>query len=685
MAGNTGLWICAAWALFVLSAYALKIPQPFSLVLSAFKPATSGPWDPSTAVSVWSQSLVFLFASLLIVVSFWRLGKALGGWAGLNPGNALLRMPMEFGLGALGVVQAWLALGFLNLWYRPLLCGWLGGLVLWALWDLGRDWKSLAPKLQADIPTPQGFSLRLLAALGAVQLLGAFGHGLAPETWTDSLVYHLGFLSNWLHRHGMADMPTHSLITFPFAGELYFLNGVLLQSSEVCKLLHAWVFLFTVLFCGGWALEIGGLQAAWLAMGLVSTFPLLVINAWTTQVEGILCFYTVLFLYAFLRLWNGGKGGSALPWAFLGGVFGGMVLSIKYTGLIVFGACLGTWLWEGLASRGWKFPGYRQGLVLGLGSLLCVSGPWFLRNFCWTGDPVYPYLGQAWGGRLLPPFHTAQMIWFSRSFPYDLGPWWKVPWNLTMPPASIFNFLGPLFLCAVPFCLFGWARSASFFRGRFWKSLALYLLGAFFVSQNPRFHIPLFTLFCLALASAAASLRREGAMKGLAGLGAVSALLCFPLLCGISSHYFSCGGIWAGQETRAQYLNRRLSDGRWKMDSWVQGNTDPDSRFLLTSDSRAYDLDRAFDSCMVFDPYPFHQWVRRWEDPAALARKLQEMGTDYVVAAASGPLEGETWLPAEEKLTPREWGILAQFQQMDLEPVFTAGGDVVYKVRHSSR
>jgi hypothetical protein len=514
--------------------------------------------------------------------------------------------------------------------------------------------------------------------LGILFILFSFGHGLAPEIWTDSLVYHLGFLSNWMSRHGITDMPTNSFITFPFAGELYFLNGVILKSSEVSKLLHAWVFLLIILLSGGWALELAGLEAAWLAMGLVSTFPMLVVNVWTTQVEGLLAFYTLLTLYVALRLWESETAQSSIRWIVPSAIFCGMILSIKYTGLIILLAIGVGFLWQGIVSGWRKIPFFKMASI-GIPLILAVFGPWMIRNICWTGNPVYPCLNQWFGQRFIPQFHANEMVRFSKDYPYSLGTWWKVPWNLTMPPISFFNFLGPCFLATLPPLL--WVRPANSSLKILLKILAVYSLIAFFVIQIPRFHIPLFVGLCVVLACGWQPLQQGLGGKALALFGVISALLSPPFLCGISSHYFSCGGIWEGRETRPEYLDRMVSAENFKWASWIRTNTKVDAQVLLTIDARGYYMERPFYSKMVFDRYPFHEFVRRYANPQGIAKRLKQWGVDYVVIPRGAPVESESWLPLEEKLTPKEWKILDEFIQTDLEPVFITDDEVVYKTR----
>jgi len=105
---------------------------------------------------------------------------------------------------------------------------------------------------------------------------------------------------------------------------------------------------------------------------------------------------------------------------------------------------------------------------------------------------------------------------------------------------------------------------------------------------------------------------------------------------------------------------------------------------LLTTDPKGFYMDRPFYSNMIFDAHPFHQFVREFGDREGIAKRLREMGVDYVAAPGTGPLEEESWLPEEEKLTPKEWEILEGFFRLYLEPVFSTSDQVVYKMRNET-
>src|ERR1035438_7328692 len=244
-------------------------------------------------------------------------------------------MGFDFGFGMVLLNLFWTGTGLNLVWFQPL---WMisGPLLLGLfLWDFLQTLK--------ERPRPYTTLFRSksywpLVFLGLLLLLFSFLEGLVPETFYDSMVYHLAVPAYWLLNHGMRDFPTNFFSNYPFGGEVYFLNGLVFQGTETAKILHVFSFGACALMAGGWAAEWGGEKSAWLTLGLVLTFPLFVVCSWSTAVEGVLSLVLTLFAYSIVRFLRGGEGKAA--WALSSGLFCGFAFSVKYTALLAFAVML---------------------------------------------------------------------------------------------------------------------------------------------------------------------------------------------------------------------------------------------------------------------------------------------------------------------------------------------------------
>ncbi len=165
---------------------------------------------------------------------------------------------------------------------------------------------------------------------------------MAPDIYFDGLVYHLSTLEFWKGHHGIADFYTNLYSYFPFGGELYFLNGYYFGGGEAAKMLNAFSAGLCALAAAGWVAEEAGPNPSFMVWTMVLTLPLVSATVWTTQVDVLLAFFTLLFFYALWR-WAGERG--SLPWALAAGLLAGAALTVKYTA--VLGNPLGDfWPWS---------------------------------------------------------------------------------------------------------------------------------------------------------------------------------------------------------------------------------------------------------------------------------------------------------------------------------------------------
>ncbi|HET9869856.1 MAG TPA: hypothetical protein VFR02_05110, partial [bacterium] len=355
-------WLLAlpmAWAVLVFLHYFRSLGRALPALPELFTAAGPGP-GIAVRLGVWWGSAWILLCSAVLVGLVLAWGIRLRRWLGLQAGDPWMGLALAYGLGILGFDLLWLGAGLAHLWWRPLMGALLALGFAVALGDALRYWR--AGDFSWRLPREH----RWLTATALLYLLLVLGLGLAPETFYDSMVYHLAIPSDWLMRHGILDCPTNFFSNYPYGAELYFLNGLFLQGTEAAKCLHAAAFFFCALAAGGWARETAGSGAGWLAFGMVLTLPLMALNASTTQVEGVLAFFIVLLLYALWKAFGPAPAGGA--WALAAGLLAGGALSVKYTAAVALGAgllSLGRGIFRPGAMRAWAALAGGAVLLLG--------------------------------------------------------------------------------------------------------------------------------------------------------------------------------------------------------------------------------------------------------------------------------------------------------------------------------
>lgn len=412
------------------------------------------------ALSVFLSLLKTLLLDLAFIVVFWAWGRRLGRILG-RPGTGPMVPILETALGLAGVQLFWMGWGLNRLWREEMIFPIALSALGLALWDAAQILRSelthhstlspLGPNLMGSVRdkektlilgkrvkrnafTHLDLSLVYNLILGGLCLLAVFlslGQAALPDVYYDSLVYHLSTLNDWTQTHGISNLSTNLYAAFPFGGEMDFLGAFLWGSGEAVKGLNAFILVLLALASGGWAWEESGKNSAFLAAGLVLGFPLAVTGAWTTRVDLLQALFILLFYYCLGRAGSSVKTGGK-SWFWRAGIMAGAALAVKYTALLGIGTGLLVW-GPGLLGQREK----KLSVVLGLlVPPLILFLPWLIKNWAYTANPLYPYLGSWFGGHGLPPERMAQLmrdhveafapgetwtLWVQRIFTRDLG------------------------------------------------------------------------------------------------------------------------------------------------------------------------------------------------------------------------------------------------------------------------
>ncbi len=289
-------------------------------------------------------------------------------------------------MGALGLAN--LVLGLLG-WLRPLALAieliaaaavfgpsvsfW--GRVLGIFPDLVTRWRAAAPLAKVFV-----ILALLIGCLAAV-------NALSPAWDYDGLMYHLVGPKQFLAAARIYPNPDNWYVNGPFTVEMLFTFGMAWGDDVFPKLLHLSTAALLVLatYAAGkrWLGERGGWLSAAILLGVV-TLPIwggfaYIDMAWSA--------FEFLALFATL-VWVQERSGR---WLILAGMLIGLAMGSKYLGLMGW-AVLGCLVLLANLRMGWRDL-LADGLRLCLPAVI-VASPWYLKNWAWFGNPVYPlYFG----------------------------------------------------------------------------------------------------------------------------------------------------------------------------------------------------------------------------------------------------------------------------------------------------
>ena len=313
-----------------------------------------------------------------------------------------LRVPAALALGMGTLAYLILGAGLLGFLTRPV----LAGLVLVG-WVLAGVAARAAGEIQLQLPPlpPAHDRARWLAlgiggylvVLAGLTLLSALRNPDGLD-W-DSLSYHLAAPKIYLQDGRISFIPYDSHTDFPFTLEMLYTLGLAFGGAGAAKLFHWAAGWLTVLSLGLWTsrLELSGSRLpAWagpLAAAIFGSMPVVLWEMGTAYVDlgtALFQFLALAVLIDSIAL-REGRPEVRLGGAALAGILSGFALGTKYTALLQFGLLGLGLVWVVVRSRPAVRGAALQAIVLFGAIGIGVASPWYIKNWLWVHNPVYPF------------------------------------------------------------------------------------------------------------------------------------------------------------------------------------------------------------------------------------------------------------------------------------------------------
>lgn len=617
---------------------ALEIPLEFAGCAlgavgngSVFQPVRS-----TTLHAVRSSGPMY---SLIVAGAIVLVGVALGrwvlGWLGYRTGWSDETLVLGGGLG-LGILSyAVLGVGLLGWLYPGGILGLLAIALLIshrALFATLADVRGGLRKLARWRPSPwQAVPLVFLMAFLLLDLLGA----LAPPTEADALIGHLAIPAIYVRAHRIIDVPYNIYSYLPFGVQMLYTAGLMLDNSGIVAALVHYGYGVLILL----AIYVLGKRYFSRTVGLwgalfFASAPLVMQQMSVPMVDLGPTLYFTLTILALLHFWES----RSLRWTLLAGVFSGLAIGAKLQplflvtalGVVFLVACLVKQRERPLSKRVLPI------LAFGLPTIL-VASPWFIKNWWYTGNPIYPHLYSIFGGTNWSPA-LAQLLEQhikNKAAGYDLSTFLLTPW-LMLAHSDPLN-IGYYAFALVPFAL-GWRSQ----RRLWWTAAAVvgvyYVLWFFFIYQRHRHFIyllPVLSVLAAAgltwlLTTAPVQRWARYAVQGLVVTGLVALL-------GVAFVYQRKAiPVVLAMESREAYLDKYgYIQEPYR---WANANLAPGSRIFVRNlwDMTYYlNVDYVLGNPLVQGYIDY----TRMQSPEDLLHRLRELGVThmFVVGAVYSP------------------------------------------------
>lgn len=230
-----------------------------------------------------------------------------------------------------------------------------------------------------------GLILLLSALIIATLLLGS-----VPPVDRDALTHHLFVPKLWLQHGGIHEIPEIPFSYYPMNLDLLYTIPLYFGNDIIPKYIHYSFAILTALLVYQYLNKRLGRLYGLLGALFFLSVPIIVKLSITVYVDLGVVFFTTAALLALLA-WA--EHGFQLRFLLLAGLCCGLAAGTKYNGLVsvVVLTLLVPLLYQQSVSRDKQSSGRALlwAMVFAAATLTAYS-PWLVRNYLWTGNPIYP-------------------------------------------------------------------------------------------------------------------------------------------------------------------------------------------------------------------------------------------------------------------------------------------------------
>jgi hypothetical protein len=508
----------------------------------------------------------------------------------------------------------------------------------------------------------------LLAA--ALNLAGA----LAPPFEYDELEYHLGALSDYQRAGRIVFLPHNFYSNMPQLTEMLYLLATTTTSDIAAKLLH-WLFgLLAAAAVYGMAQRLWSKAVGLTAAALFYCTPFVQDLGQTSRSDLATAFFATLAFGA-LVVWTEEEGKRDLLWLSALGVGGAAATKWPAIAVVLLPAVV-------LLIMRRKYR-----LLAGF-CLVAVAmvGPWLVKNWLLTGNPVYPLLYRWFPN---PCWSAEQALVFSeRHAPTfglaTVGELFALPWKYSFVEAGAV----PLLLLTTPLLLLvPHAESAAKRAG--WLFVGAYMGWFCFTFRPWRFWFPAFGVAAVAAAFAMEKLGKDAMVRitmrvsvGLVMAASLTSLALNDLVdVGDPSRMppqVSFAQYALGQFTRDEFV-ASVGKGVLEPIIWMNENLPAGAKVLYIGEARAYYAKQSVVYSTAFDQNPLTAMSRAARTPEELLAAMRTQGITHVYVNYP---ELNRLRHGYSYMTEANWSLIKDVldQEQFAKAVHTSGPRIVYEL-----
>ena len=582
-------------------------------------------------------------------------------------GSAAERVGLSVTLGLGVIAHLTFFVGVLALLYWPVVLALLvaGALLcLPTLKELVREVRGAVRKVRSERRAGAWAGAAAFALVGLAFLLPVLALPLYPPISFDATFYHLPMAKTFVRSHAVVFTPYLRFQVFPIINEMWFTLALLFYDDALAHLFQLLCLCALVLTIFAFGRRHFSARAGVWAAALLLASPMILWSGSVAYIDISLTLFVAAAVYSFANWLET----SARSWLVLSGVFCGFAAGAKYTGFVFVGLLGLATLYRALRERSLAPP------LLLSAVTLAVASPWYVRNYFYTRNPLFPFLPQVFGYTKWWSAEDLQGVLYDLRTLYGVGR--DASALLSMPYHLAFN-QEPLHAEAAwsPVCFLvlpltaAWAIKSAKVR---WLLIlcASYLLFWFYAAQILRYLLPALPFLCLATAAAfdglmlrlapAARWARSKAFVAAAALALASTGWLYAV-----EHWTEHGPFPVKRSQRDAYLTRHLpSYPAYKLLNGLKRDG-PIRLYSFHDENMIYFLD-GVGLGDWFGPMRYGRVVPTMGDGAAFYGELKSMRVNYLLVNAE---QLTTPLPQDE------------FFRQHFEPLYTKDRISLYRLK----
>lgn len=523
------------------------------------------------------------------------------------------------------------------------------------------------PKLRS--PLDRFAFFLLLFCLSAGLLLT-----LTPEIGKDALIYHLAVPKLFLKHRGFYFIEGNIFSNYPLHSEMLFLIGLLLQGDILAKGMH-FLALLCILLGMDQFIRYRMKKHDFPATSLLifCTTPSVFLISHMAYNDLFVTFYSMAAVFAFINWGDRLEKG----WLILSGVFTGLAIAGKYTALLLpFLGCLGIF-WAARRHRFHFDRAFRLLILYGL-MVIIVGSPFYIKNWILTGNPLYPFLYDIFGGRGWESEQARFYDFFVQNLGMGRGfvDYILLPWNLSfqakMNSPQFDGVIGPIFITAMPFAI-GIRKPELILKIMMFYCCFIFLFWAS-SAQQIRYLIPIFPFLAIFIGSLLTYFQRKKFFRYML-VFLIAGSLAFNGY-HILRDYLNVKpvNVVIGKEDRTTFLSRMLPS--YNMFDFVNRRLPQDTKiFLIYMKNWTFLCERECYSDSMFESYTIQKILSQASTPAEVSSALKVRGFTHIL------YDMNYIYGSPSTFTPYEKALFQTFQNERLELARTDRSYFLYRIK----